>query len=105
MPSVTYEIGEHEYEVTATGFVPPTPATRDEPGDGGEVYPSPVVQVLKDGKYVSTVTLETLLLLLALEHGQTITVVTRQLEDKLHEACLEHYCDSFDEGPDQDDDF
>lgn len=34
---VTFEVGSTEYTVEVIAFDPPTPATRDDPGDGGEV--------------------------------------------------------------------
>ncbi len=45
MNSIFIEIGDQEYEISCVSYNAPTPATRDDPGDGGEACPGSAVMV------------------------------------------------------------
>jgi hypothetical protein len=105
--TVTFEIGELEYEVSCSSFSPPTKGSRDEPPDGGECYPSPFVRVLKDGQDHDVVTYDTFLLMFAVDRRASLAKADERACDALMERTLEEledrYDDSYDPDSDRDD--
>lgn len=105
MKSVTIPLfhGEFEYEIEVTHFQPPTKATRDDPGDGGEIELGDTVKVWYPGDGTRLAEVRERIPLIefvetyARHHGITELEADRQIRDTCFEDVLQQYADDFDD--------
>lgn len=91
------ECTDCEYEVHVGSFSGPTRATRDEPGDGGEIELAPFADVFRGQHKVGVVPVEVALLDLASATGTSVAEARSRVEDELLETCLRDAADDFDD--------
>lgn len=96
--SAIFCIDDREYVVEHADWTPPTRATRDDPGDGGEVWPARVVEVTLESGFDDVVTYDTFVRELAADRGWSTLRAESHVEDRL----IEYLCESSADEPDDD---
>lgn len=92
LPTLYFEIGDLEYSIEVESYSPPTPDTRDEPGDGGECELASFVTISVNGVDVGNTTYNVFVMDAAgywgvQSHPMTKDEAERRIYDQAMEKC------------------